>query len=279
MLNDKNIAVLHDFLNPEQVFPKTNIRGGVCYFLWDESHNNEQSLTKVVTHQQNKELSSSLRSLKTENVDIFIRHNIAVQIVQKVTNSSDFKTMSEHISVLRPFGFRGYFVKDKMFREEKKGLKKPVICYGKGQKIGYVEFDEVKVRQNWINKYKVFTPRANNIGTELNDDNLNSFIGEPGTICTESYIVIGVDLELDKNTSIYLSKYLSTKFLRFMHSLVKASQDATSKTYKFVPLQDFTKKSDIDWNQSIEDLDSQLYKKYNLTSEEIEFIESMIKPM
>ena len=64
-----------------------------------------------------------------------------------------------------------------------------------------------------------------------------------------------------------------------MHSLVKASQDATSKTYKFVPLQDFTKKSDIDWNQSIEDLDSQLYKKYNLTSEEIEFIESMIKPM
>ena len=279
MLNDKHIAVLHDFLNPEQVFPRTNIRGGVCYFLWDYDHNNVESLTKVVTHQLNKDAVSAVRSLKTKNVDVFIRHNVAVNIVQKITSKNDFTTMSEHISVLRPFGFRGYFVKDEKFRDDKKGLKNPITCYGKGKKVGYVELDEVKVRQNWINKYKVYTPRANNVGTELNDDNLNSFIGAPGTICTESYIVIGVDLDLDKNTAIYVSKYLSTRFLRFMHSLVKASQDATSKTYKFVPLQDFTKNSDIDWNQSIEEINSQLYEKYNLTSEEIEFIESMIKPM
>ena len=279
MLNDKHIAVLHDFLNPDQVFPKTNIRGGVCYFLWDENHNNEESLTKVVTHQQNKEAVPAFRSLKTENVDVFIRHNIAVKIVQKVTSNNDFNTMSDHISVLRPFGFRGYFVKDEKFREDKKGLKNPVTCYGKGKKIGFVELDEVKVRQSWIDKYKVFTPRANNVGTELNDDNLNSFIGKPGTICTESYIVIGADLELDKNTAVYVSKYLSTNFLRFMHSLVKASQDATSKTYKFVPLQDFTKNSDIDWNLSIDEINTQFYNKYNLSTEEIDFIESMIKPM
>lgn len=279
MLNDKHIAVLHDFLNPEQVFPKTNIRGGVCYFLWDSQYNNIESLTKVVTHQLNKVAVSILRNLKTEDVDIFIRHNIAVRIVQKINSKIDFISMSNHISVLRPFGFRGYFVKDKLFRKEKLGLKHPVICYGKGKKIGYVSFEEITVRPNWVNKYKIFTPRANNVGTELNDDNLNSFIGEPGTICTESYIVIGADLELDKNTAIYVSKYLTTRFLRFMHSLVKASQDATSKTYKFVPLQDFTKNSDIDWNKSIEEIDQQLYNKYNLTTEEIEFIESMIKPM
>jgi hypothetical protein len=279
MLNDKHIALLHDFLNPDQVFPRTNIRGGVCYFLWDYYHNNVDSLTKVVTHQLNKDSISVLRSLKTKDLDVFIRHNIAVKIVQKVTSKNDFTSMSEHISVLRPFGFRGYFVNDEKFREDKRGLKNPITCFGKGKKVGFVKLEEVKVRQNWIKKYKIFTPRANNIGTELNDDNLNSFIGEPGTICTESYIVIGADLELDKNTAIYVSKYLSTRFLRFMHSLVKASQDATSKTYKFVPLQDFTKKSDIDWNKSIEEINSLLYSKYNLTTEEIEFIESMIKPM
>ena len=64
-----------------------------------------------------------------------------------------------------------------------------------------------------------------------------------------------------------------------MHSLAKASHDATSKTYKFVPLQDFTSKSDIDWSLSIADIDKQLYKKYHLTPEEIAFIDSMIKAM
>ena len=64
-----------------------------------------------------------------------------------------------------------------------------------------------------------------------------------------------------------------------MHSLSKASQDATSKTYKFVPLQNFKSDSDIDWTKTIQEIDSQLYAKYGLTDEEIEFIESMIKAM
>ncbi len=64
-----------------------------------------------------------------------------------------------------------------------------------------------------------------------------------------------------------------------MHSMAKASQDATSKTFKFVPLQDFTANSDINWSQSIPEIDQLLYKKYNLSEEEIAFIESMVKPM
>jgi hypothetical protein len=66
---------------------------------------------------------------------------------------------------------------------------------------------------------------------------------------------------------------------RFLHSLGKAGQDATSKTYKFVPLQDFTSNSDIDWSKSIPKIDQALYVKYGLTKEDISFIESMIKPM
>ena len=279
MLNDKRIALLHDFLNPEQVFPKTNIRGGLCYFLWDSNYDNDLSLTKVYTHRESEDTVSVLRSLKTDKSSTFVRHNEAVEIIDKINSVGNFKSFAEFISPLRPFGFRGYFTNDEKFRSNPDGLHAPVICYGKGKSIGYVERSEITVRKNWIDKFKVFTPRANNIGTELNDDNLNSFIGEPSTICTESYLVIGVDLMLDKESAKNLSKYLSTKFLRFMHSMAKASQDATAKTYKFVPVQDFTTNSDIDWTKSIPEIDQQLYKKYQLSTEEVAFIESMIKPM
>jgi hypothetical protein len=279
MLNDTKISILHDFLNPEQVFPKTNIRGGICYFLRDSTYNNEESLIKVVTHQLNAEPVTVYRTLKSEHSDTFIRHGIAISIVNKVSNYPNFESMSKYVSVLRPFGFRGYFTDDVRFNSTKIGLEDPVICYGKGKKVGFVERKEITVRKEWIDRYKVFTPRANNIGTELNDDNLNSFIGEPKTICTESYLVLGAELKLDLTKARNLSKYLTTKFTRFQHSLAKASQDATSKTYQFVPLQDFTSASDIDWSQSVADIDRQLYAKYGLSEEEVVFIEGMIKGM
>lgn len=279
MLNDKSIALLHDFLNPEQVFPKTNIRGGICYFLWDKNYDNKNDLTEVVTHRESENPVSVLRPFKTTGIDLFIRHNEAVPIIDKVTKQSSFKSFADCVSPRKPFGISGFFINDNKFRNDDSGLASPVICYGKGKKIGFVERDEVSTRKSWIDKFKVFTPRANNIGTELNDDNLNTFIGEPGTICTESYIVMGVELKLDKSSAKNLSKYFSTKFLRFMHNLAKASQDATSKTYKFVPLQFFTSNSDIDWSKTIPEIDKQLYSKYGLIEEEIGFIESMIKPM
>jgi hypothetical protein len=279
MLNDKRIAILHDFLNPEQVFPKTNIRGGICYFLWNNNYDNEQSLIKVVTHQINANPITVYRTLKTEHSDTFIRHGVAISIVEKVSSYKNFESLTKYVSVLRPFGFRGYFTEDVRFNSSDKGLIDPIICYGKGKKIGYVERSEITVRKEWIDRYKVYIPRANNIGTELNDDNLNSFVGEPKTICTESYLVLGANLELNVTKAENLKKYLFTKFTRFQHSLAKASQDATSKTFQFVPLQDFTPSSDIDWNQSVPDIDRQLYAKYGLSDEEVAFIEGMIKEM
>ena len=279
MLNDKRIAILHDFLNPEQVFPKTNIRGGICYFLWNNNYDNEQSLIKVVTHQINANPITVYRTLKTEHSDTFIRHGVAISIVEKVSSYTNFESLTKYVSVLRPFGFRGYFTEDVRFNSSDKGLIDPIICYGKGKKIGYVERSEITVRKEWIDRYKVYIPRANNIGTELNDDNLNSFVGEPKTICTESYLVLGANLELDVTKAENLKKYLFTKFTRFQHSLAKASQDATSKTFQFVPLQDFTSTSDIDWSQSVTDIDRQLYAKYGLSDEEVAFIEGMIKGM
>jgi hypothetical protein len=279
MLNDKHISELHDFLKPEILFQGTNNRGGICFFIRDKSYDNKKDLTKVFTYKDSFTPQINIRSLKTENSNILIRHTTGIDIINKINSHPQFESFEKHISSLRPFGFRGYFTKDENFRETKKGLTNPVICYGKGKQVGFLERSEITKNIESIDKFKVFIPRANNIGTELNDDNLNSFIGNPNTICTESYLMAGIDLELNQISSTNLCIYFKTRFARFQHSQGKASQDATSKTFRFVPLQNFNSDSDIEWSKSVENIDKQLYAKYNLSPEEIEFIESMIKPM
>lgn len=185
----------------------------------------------------------------------------------------------DYFSPRKPFGLGTTFISDPDYHNSKGGLSEPILCYGKGQKVGYVERNKITVRSEWIDKWKVYTPRANNVGTELNDDNLNSFIGAPKTICTETYLVIGADLGLDETSSGNLSTYLKTKLARYLHGLAKGSQDATAKTYRFIPLQDFSNSSDIDWSVSVQEVDNQLYKKYELSDDEINHIERRIKAM
>jgi superfamily II DNA or RNA helicase len=285
MLNDPHLRELHDWLTPEDIFPNTNIRGGVCYFLLDTSYDNSQNLVRVVTHENNSVISDVMRSMRTPGVDIFIRDSMAEKFLYKIHGGEKDKeiklndTMMNYVSSAKAFGFRGFFVKDKMFRATKEGLLDPVKCYGLKGAVGYVERSEVLSRLEWIDKWKVFTAESNNIGTELNDDNFNTIIGTPRTICTETFVVIGADLDLDEESAKNLSIYLKTKFARFLLSIAKPSQHGTKLTYRFIPLQDFTESSDIDWSTSFSELDQQLYNKYNLSLDEIQHIESKIKPM
>lgn len=99
----------------------------------------------------------------------------------------------------------------------------------------------------------------------------------PNVICTETYLV--VDSFKIKEEAVHLYAYLQTRFVRFFVALLASTQHLSKEKFAYVPLQDFTSASDIDWNQSVEDIDQQLYRKYDLTEEEIAFIESMIKPM
>ena len=200
------------------------------------------------------------------------------KFINRVTNNR-FISISKSISSRKPFGLDGNFAKGNKFHNSCDNLKDYVYCYSKGLKLGYIEEKEVNSHKEWIDKWKVFIPRANNIGTELKDDNLNSFVGEPRYICTESYLVVGADLDLNSVSAANLKKYMQTKFVRYLHGLLKGSQDETSKTFELVPIQDFTEKSDIDWTKSINETDQQLYKKYNLTNDEIEYIEGKIKEM
>ena len=107
------------------------------------------------------------------------------------------------------------------------------------------------------------------------------FMGEPGSICSQTYICIGYDP--DKNLSEVechaVIKYLRTKFLRYLVSIKKNTQHGFAQVYQLVPMQDFTANSDIDWSKSIEEIDAQLYAKYNLSDEEIAVIKSAIKPV
>ena len=267
MLSDKHIKQLHDFPNTDDCFPGVNIRGGVCYFLWDREYDNTYNLVSVVTHKDNNEYCMK-RSLKYENLDIFLRYGKSITILEKVMSKAGDNVLTKYVSSRKPFGLGTNFTKDDEFKNESTGMDYPIPCYGKGMKIGFVEFNNIPTHQDWVGKWKVFTSRANNIGTELNDDNLNTFIGK-AEICTESYIVIGADMNLTEETAKNLASYLRTRFARFCHSLAKASQDATSKTYRFVPILDFTKS----WT------DEELYKKYDLSQDEINFLEEMIKPM
>lgn len=280
MLSDSKIQLLIDFPNPDEVFHNTNIRGGVCIVNWNFEWDANQQLTNVITFENGKETNNVMRPLRVPESAIFIRDYLAISIIDKinkVTPQHDGR-ISDFTSPLKPYGFRGFFIRDKRFHADENNLVEPIKCFGKGV-VGFVERSEIKVRPEWIDKWKVFTARANNIGTELKDDNFNTIIGNPGTICTETYIVIGADLDLDKYSAENLSKYLKTKFSRMLHGIAKSSHDAARTTYKFIPLQDFTSNSDIDWSQSITEIDQQLYKKYGLSEEEIQFIESKVKEM
>ena len=133
-----------------------------------------------------------------------------------------------------------------------------------------------------MKSWKIITSKANGGAGLLTDNKQVSIIGKsylapPMSACTDSLIPIGCFDS--KEEAENLLKYMSTKFLRFMVGIVKSSQNLYQPVYRFVPIQDFASKSDIDWNKNIHEIDLQLYKKYNLTDDEINYIESKIKEM
>lgn len=268
MLDDTHIKELHDFPKTDDCFPGVNIRGGVCYFLWDKTYDNHSKEVRIVTHEKDRIACDMMRPMRVDDSEVFIRYGTAISILNKVKAFSEPSIVND-ISPRRPFGIDGNIVSTGAFHEKETGLFNPVKCYGKAGKKGYIEKELIQAHQEWVDKWKVYMPYANNIGTELNDDNQNTFIGEPDSVCTETFIMIGANLDLTKEVAYNLSNYMRTKFARFLLSLSKSSQHATAKAYRFVPKQDFTQSWD----------DEKLYEKYSFTKEEIEFIESMIKPM
>lgn len=258
MVMDRRIRVLHDFINASDCFGNgVEIKGGICFFLWDRDHVGK---CKVFTHTGDKTVEQNERYLQEDGNDVFIRYAEGVSILGKVQSANE-KTMDEMVSSQKPFGLRTYV------HGEQKRFAGSIKLYERGG-TGYVNRGKITKNENWIDQPKVFISAAYNAGDSIPHQIIGKPIaGEAGSACTETYIVVGpfnAPFEVDNAIS-----YIQTKFFRFLVMLRKSSQHAASSVYAFVPQQDFSKP----WT------DTELYKKYGLTDDEIAFIESMIKPM
>lgn len=268
MLIDNHISKIADYSDSRDVFPTVLIKGGVCFFLWDKNYTG----TCIVENWNNGELSSSMnRPLKEDDVDIFVRHNRSISILRKVV-THNHKSFSSLVSNMKPFGLRTFFdeYQPQPFANSIR------IFANKGD--GYIDRKIIVQNETVIDKYKIFISRAYGAGEDYPHQILNKpIVGGKGSCCTETYLFIGPFVsETEQN---HCFSYIQSKFFRFMVMLKKNTQDAPGRVYKFVPLQDFTSVSDIDWSKSVEEIDKQLYNKYHLSDTEIAFIESMIKPM
>ena len=280
-LEDSHFKEFHNYVTPNDVFANVSLRGGVNFFLWDDNFDNRKNDILVNTYKDNQLIDTGYRPYRLKNINIFISETTSYRLLEKLINKgfvdveyeNNQRMLYNHVSERNPFGFS---TTTKLNTNEFKGA---IKIYASKGKLGYCLPGDIKRNSTIIDCYKVLTAFANNIGTDLADDNLNTIIASPGSICTETYLVVGADLQLNEKSAINLSNYLKTKFVRFLISLAKANQNGTRKTYRFVHLQDFTSHSDIDWSQSIVELDAQLYRKYGLSEDEIAFIESKVKEM
>lgn len=256
MLHDRHLKKLIDYPISTDCFPGVEIKGGVCYFLWDKSYNGDCEITTI----RNNSHSTSLRPMLEDGCDTFIRYNEAIPIFRKVRAFKE-KTFDVMVSNQKPFGLRTYFT-----GRTTKNIG-DVILYA-NKSIGYVSRKDIVQNEQWIDKFKVYITMAYGAGEDFPHQIINKpFLGGPNTCCTETYLVIGpFDNKIEAENVL---SYIKTKFFRFLVLLKKNTQHAASKVYSLVPLQDFSEQ----WT------DEKLYKKYGLTDDEIAFIDSMIRPM
>lgn len=265
MLHDNHIRVIHDYPEASDCFSGVQIKGGVSYFLWDRDNGGQCT---VYSHKGNEVSKPSERPLLEPGCDTFIRYNEAVGVLHKVAAFNE-KSMMEMVSSRQPFGLPNTYKGNKQRRD-----KSDLAIYVSGNdtevkgSIAYAPLTDVKKGIEMADWEKVYIAKAGSGSDAFPHPILpKPFYGAAGTICNESYLVIG---PLNNKTECNnLMSYISTKFFRFMVLLKKNSQNAARGVYQLVPQQDFSKP----WT------DEELYEKYNLSDEEIEFIDSMIKPM
>ena len=271
MLNDNRVRKINDYLTASDVFPGVGLKGGVCYFLWERDH---PGLCEVATHFKDWPVSTATRPLLEEGADIFIRFNEGLSILKKVMaveigihaaiQLPKDKRFDQLVSSRKPFGL------ETRFKGKVNKLPDDVLVYQNGG-TGYTPRSAISTGTDLIDSWKVYIGRAapgtGNRDTYPHRVISTPFIGEPGSISSETYLCIG---PLDsKSAAESVMSYLTCRLTRLLILLHKPSQDTTRKVYTFVPTQDWTKP----WT------DAELYAKYGLNDEEIAFIEKIVRPM
>ena len=275
MLYDRRIKAIFDFPNVSDCFPGVEIKGGVNYFLWARDYQGPCCVTTI----ENDKHNSAIRELLEPGCEIFIRYNDAVSILQKVQsyNESTFNTLMNagrffgfHTKVdLNKDGSAGIQTADgssMIAAQQTKSVKCSVKVYVHGG-VCWIDPKRIPRNRDKVNMYKILLPNAGNPGSTIIG---NPLICEPGACSSNTYAIVFLPPQYNKLQHYEnCVKYIKTKFFRFLVSIKTFTQQMAPAAYSFVPIQDFSKP----WT------DEELYAKYNLTQEEINFIESMIRPM
>ena len=256
MLKDKRIRKLVDYADSRDCFPGVDIAGGICYFLWDRDN---KGICEVETIRKN-EIIKSKRYL--DEFETFVRDNLAINIIHKVKEKSK-SFLDNVVSSRMPFGLVS------SVRPEKNGDLDLITSAGSGK----ISSNKVTSGKDLIDKWKVMLSKASNDhgGQPDKEGKRRIFsrveIMPPKTVCTESYLVVGkYDSKIEAENMV---NFLKTKFCRFLVSTILLTQNITKGKFIFVPDLPMSERWD----------DENLYKKYNLNLEEIEFIEQLIRPM
>jgi site-specific DNA-methyltransferase (adenine-specific) len=256
MLGDNRLRKIVDFEDASEVFPGVDIAGGICYFLWERDSpgpcevTNAHSGATVISTRQLDEFST------------FIRHSEAVPIIRKVLAKKE-KSMREQVTSRKPFGLP----------TTARPLSRGDILLRWQSGEGPYKRKEISVGTEMIDSWKAITSYVgyDHAGSPGKDGRRRVFskidLLPPGTICTETYLVVGA-YKKEAHAKNLIS-YMKTRFFRFLVSQFMYSHHITKDAYSFVPLLDMG----TDW------ADEKLYKRYGLSSEEIAFIESKIRPM
>ncbi len=269
MICDKSIRILHDFYVGNEVFSNVEIKGGVCFFLWDKDYKNK---CHIYTH-DGKGITYSERYLKQGEEDVFIRDERLVSILNKVVGYSG-GFFSKIVSPRKPYGLSGDTIKDPQKYSLPPLSLDPIpnglTIYGLDERMRrvkrYAPADYPLPKNNLVKGYKLFVARNQGSGT-FGEPLSDPIMAGDNEICTETYVVFGPFETEEQMKNCWA--YVKTKFFRAVLGIKKRDQNASAMVYSFVPLVDFN----ILWD------DEALYKKFGLSDDDKEFIETTIRKM
>lgn len=274
-LNDPHFKIVKYSADSTAFFPNVDIKGGVAISMRNEDVN----WGSIIAFSAYPELNGILKKVSS------FGESSITEIIYPQNKFNLTHLFEEYPEIKTEIGSDGrekrlttsIFSLSEIFTKEETSHNKIKILGLVDNKRTWRWIDESLLEPHAnTNLWKVILPKSNGSGA-IGEVLSTPLVGEPFVGVTQSFITFGAfSSESDAKACL---KYLKTKFARTLLGILKVTQDNSKATWRLVPIQDFTEGSDIDWSKSVEEIDAQLYAKYNLTDDEIRFIESMIKPM
>lgn len=274
MLNDEHIKIVSYQQKSADVFDNTDIKGGVVVILRDAKKKYEPIKVFQSIQELNSVLHKVLKVL-VKNVGSIVYPALSYKLSQKMLMENPMS-----LDRLRTSAFSKLNIFYDSIPNDGNEYFKMLGLLNGNRVMKYVRSDYIDKPDNF-NKYKVILPESNGsgaIGEVLSTPLIGApLIGAPLIGHTQTFISIGAFTnEVDAQSCL---KYIKSKFARTMLGILKVTQHNPASAWRYVPLQDFSSSSDIDWSLSVADIDKQLYKKYGLDEAEIAFIETHVKEM